>query len=456
MNEEQPIEKDQIEEQSFSILAWRDSGKYHDRKGFLVGILKQPQEKPAVLEHLVELRLLCETLGLPVVGENAFTVRTFSAATYMSKGKIEELMKEVEQSGADIIVFDNEISPAQQRNLEEILNLPVIDRTEVILGVFGMRARSKEAKMQVELAQIQYTYPRLRHMWSHFSKQRGGGGGASGGGYLKGSGEKQIEIDRRLLKSRMERLRTEIGHIGDFRKTQRQKRERSQIPVFAIVGYTNAGKSTLLNALTQADVYVEDKLFATLDTTTRRFILPTKQEILLIDTVGFIRKLPHLLVASFKSTLEEAFQADFLIHLIDASHHNALEHAETTYKVLEELNVEHKPVITVLNKIDKINADDKAQYAVYQKLRLRFPRVQEISALEHKGFEDLLSEMIFVGVKKKVICLYRIPQSEYTVMTKLTKCASILEKNYEENDIIIKAEIEEEDAKLFEKWKVEA
>ena len=311
--------------------------------------------KPIYLEHLQELSLLAETYGVNVLHKEVCAIRRYDSATYVTEGKLQELVDAAKEHQVNLVIFDDEIAPSQQRNLEKEFGVPVIDRTELILGVFAQRAQTKEARLQIELAKVKYEAPRLKRLWTHLSRQKGtaGSGGSGGvGGYTKGEGEKQIEIDRRILKRKIDQLQTEIEEVKAHRETQRSSRQRSQIPVFALIGYTNVGKSTLLNALTNAGVFVEDKLFATLDTTTRKFTMSNGQEILLIDTVGFIRKLPHLVIAAFKSTLEEAFQSDILLHLVDVSHPMAEEQAETTYEVLRELNSESTPIITVLNKID--------------------------------------------------------------------------------------------------------
>ena len=340
------------------------------------------------------------------------------------------------EKNVDLIVFDDEITPAQQRNLQQAFQRDVIDRTEVILGVFGQRAQTKEARLQIELAKVKYEAPRLKRLWTHLSRQKGTSGSGGGGAYLKGEGEKQIEIDRRILKRKIDQLQKEILEVKAHRDTQRISRLRSEIPVFAIIGYTNAGKSTLLNALTHAGVFVEDKLFATLDTTTRKFTLKNHQEILLIDTVGFIRKLPHLLVAAFKSTLEEAFEADILLHLIDASHPMAEEQAATTYEVLKELNVKGKPMITVLNKIDKISDP-----TLLQRLRILYPKSVQISALTHQGFEELQQAMIQELSRLRQLIKVRIPQSQYALVSEVIRFGHVIDQDYDENDVLLNVEV---------------
>ena len=405
------------------------------RKAMLVSVYKGGGALETCEEHLRELELLCETFGVAVLAKVPCQVRTISASTFVSAGKLDELMARAMELKADLVVFDDEISPGQQRNLEESFKIPVIDRTEVILGVFAQRAHTKEAKLQVELAQLKYQAPRLKRMWTHLSRQQGTGGGGTGA-YLKGAGEKQIEIDRRLLKDRMGHLMDRIEELKSYRNTQHGLREKAQIPLFAIIGYTNAGKSTLLNALTDAGIFVEDKLFATLDTTTRKFTLGNKQDILLIDTVGFIRKLPHLLVAAFRSTLEEAVQADILLHLIDASHPMAEEQAAATFDVLEELGAKDKSIITVLNKIDA--CPDKS---MINRLRIKYPKNVQISALKREGFDELLHKMEEELSHKRQIVNFRIPQSDYAIVSEVTRKGHVLHQEYDGNDVLLRVEV---------------
>lgn len=404
-----------------------------ERKALLVAIYQGSAQLPECEEHLDELELLCETYGIEVVRKLPCQVRKFNASTLISSGKVEEIGELAKELDVDVIVFDDEVAPSQQRNLEKIYKTPVIDRSEVIIGVFAQRAHSKEAKLQVELARLKYLAPRLKRMWTHLSRQQATAGG---GAYLKGKGEKQIEIDRRLLKTRITQLQKEISAVQAHRDTQRIQRERSEIPTFAIVGYTNAGKSTLLNALTEAGIFTEDKLFATLDTTTRKFTLPNNQEILLTDTVGFIRKLPHLLVAAFRSTLEEAVQADILIHLIDSTHPMALEQAEATIDVLNELGAKDKPMITALNKIDRLE-----DQSILKKLRSRFPKTVNLSALQKQGFDELIDLMMEELQKRRKVINLRIPQKDYAVVSEVMRHGNIVSQDYEENDVIIRVDL---------------
>ena len=385
-------------------------------------------------DHLEELSLLTETYGVDTADSMLLPCRKFLAATLMTTGKLEELVAHVEEIKPDVVIFDDEISPAQQRNLEKILRVPVIDRTEVILGVFADRAHTKEAKLQVELARVQYQLPRLKNLWTHLGRQAGTMGG--GGAYLKGEGEKQIEIDRRIVKKRINTLRDEIQDLASHRETLRSSRQKSHLPVFGLVGYTNAGKSTLLNALTGADAFVEDKLFATLDTTTRKLTLANNQEMLLIDTVGFIRKLPHQLVAAFRSTLEEAAYADILLHVVDVSHPAAAEQADTTIQVLKELRAADKPIITVLNKIDRCKDLQMAA-----RIRLKFPHTVQISALTRQGFAELEEMMLEELKKRRTTVKLRIPQKEYGIVNEILRQGHLLQQEYEENDILIQIEL---------------
>lgn len=382
-------------------------------------------------ENLEELSRLCDTYGLEAVAKVPCPIRKIEAATFLGEGKVQELVTMAEQLGAALIIFDEEITPYQQRNLEKIFKKPVIDRTELIIEVFAQRAQTREARLQVELAKIKYQMPRLKRMWTHLSRQVAGAGGA-----LKGPGETQIEIDRRTLRRRIDQLQKEIKEVAAKRGVQRTARLRSRIPTFAIVGYTNAGKSTLLRALTKAEVLVEDKLFATLDTTTRKFVLPNRQEILLVDTVGFIRKIPHTLVAAFKSTLEEALHTDILLHLIDVSHPSAELQAEATVHVLKELGAEERPVITVLNKIDACTTP-----GILARLRIKYPRSVQISALKGTGFDELLELMMKeISSLRKTVKL-RIPQSHYALVSTLMKEGRVISSDYEENDVLLEVEI---------------
>lgn len=402
-----------------------------DKRALVVGT-HSGQDRLEAEDNLKELEALLETYGAEVVGRSLNVLRKKVASTFIGKGKVEELVQEAHQTGANLIVFDDELLPSQQRNLEQQFGLTVFDRTEVILAVFGQRAQTREAKLQIELAKTKYQAPRLKRMWTHLSRQRGGGVN------MKGEGETQIEMDRRMIKVKVARLNKEISQVQHDRKIQSHARKRANIPTFAIVGYTNAGKSTLLKHLTQAEVLVEDKLFATLDTTTRKFTLPNKQDILLTDTVGFIRKLPHLLVAAFRSTLEESVDADILIHLVDASHINYKKQIEATEEVLKQLGVLDKPRILVFNKVDNCDPDRALE------LKIKHPGSLAISALTGEGivgFEEALEQALR---NLRVRVTLRIPHDKYKLVNELHEKGFVTLTDYEDDYVLLQAEIPSE------------
>jgi len=334
------------------------------QKAFLVGADIRSTEHRAKGQHLTlqasmeELALLCDTAGLDVVGTMTQTLDTPNVSTYIGPGKVDELVTWKESTGFEVVVFDDELSPRHQRELEEKLGdkVIVLDRTSLILDIFAQHARTAEGSLQVELAQYEYRLPRLTRQWTHLARQAGGGAGRSGNGGvgLRGPGEKQLEIDRRRIREVISRLKKDLDKVREQRATHRKQRKRSEAPVVAIVGYTNAGKSTLLNTLARADVLAENKLFATLDPTTRQVRLPHGHTVLMTDTVGFIQKLPTQLVAAFRATLEEIVEADALLHVVDATHPNALEQAETVMQTLSELGAGNKQMVIALNKADRL------------------------------------------------------------------------------------------------------
>ena len=292
-----------------------------------------------------ELAQLANTAGADVIGRLIQRLYVPSRTHYLGKGKLDELLSLKGSVNYDVVIFDDELSPLQQRNLEEALQVKIIDRAALILDIFAKRALTREGQLQVELAQHQYLFPRLAGQWSHLERLGGGIG-------TRGPGESQLETDRRLIRQKIHRLKVRIEEIRKHRRLYRQQRRESGIPIVALIGYTNAGKSTLLNVLSRADVFVEDKLFATLDPTTRRLTLPDKNVVLLTDTVGFIRKLPPTIVTAFRATLEELSEANILLHVVDLASHNAAERCQTVEDILTDLNLKDKPRITVLNKID--------------------------------------------------------------------------------------------------------
>ncbi len=321
-------------------------------RAYLVAVDRHGAALPA-RESLAELSELARTAGAKVVGLALQRRSSPQPATYIGSGKLREVADACIEQRANTVIFDDELAPSQQRNLEEALQLKVIDRTALILDIFAMRASTREGRLQVELAQTDYLLPRLRGQWSHLERMEGAIG-------LRGPGETQIETDRRLVRRRMSKLKKDLEQVRVQRELYRRKRRRSGVPVVALIGYTNAGKTTLMRALSGADQRAEDKLFATLDPVTRRMALPSGRPALLTDTVGFIQKLPTQLVASFRATLEELEEADILLHVVDVSHPHAGVHAETVEGVLRDLSVLGRPTIVALNKIDALTGDDDA------------------------------------------------------------------------------------------------
>jgi len=338
-------------------------------------------------DSLAELGTLARTAGADVVGTMIQRLRHPDSATYIGKGRAQELSYLEKQLGFDLVIFDDELSPSQQRNLERLLEARIIDRTTLILDIFAQHARTREGRLQVELAQLEYRLPRLTGRGVELSRQAGGtrsaGGTGTGGAIgVRGPGETKLEIDRRRIRGRIAELREDIEGVREQRLIHRQQRAAQAIPVVAVVGYTNAGKSTLFNALTHADVLAENKLFATLDPITRHEMLPGNQEVLFTDTVGFIQKLPTKLIAAFRATLEEVIDADLLLEVVDVSHENAIEQSETVNDVLHDLNAGEKPRVTALNKIDLLDDPEELDTSLY-------PNAVPVSALKHIGLDAL-------------------------------------------------------------------
>jgi GTP-binding protein HflX len=364
------------------MLLYTDVQKIYEiqekpKRAFLISILDN--------ETNDEISRLCETLALDIICHEKIRVREKSSKFGIGSGKAEELAQKAGEFGADLIVVDWDPSPSQQRNWENLCGIPVVDRQEIIIRIFADRASTREAELQVKLAQLTYFLPRLTHKYIDLSQQRGGRYGT------KGAGETKLETDRRKIEKRIQQLEKEIEQIRKQRQTQRRQRQRANIPVCAIVGYTNSGKSSLLNALTGAGVLAEDKLFATLDAVTRRFQPVPGVQVLLTDTVGFIRFLPHSLVKAFRSTLEEAALADILIHILDASEPDIQGNYETTLAVLGELGAQEIPVIILLNKIDRLNANGEI---TVDDLSGRFPGSIAVSAKNGTGLDELKARIV--------------------------------------------------------------
>jgi GTP-binding protein HflX len=362
-------------------------------KAFLVGVEIRGNEQILTLEDsLTELALLAETAGVEVVGQTTQHLDKPNVKTYIGSGKVDEIQMLVEELKANVILFDDELSPRHLRELEIKLgnNVRIVDRTALILDVFSQHADTNEGSLQVELAQYEYRLPRLTRAWTHLARQAGGGLGRSGnvGGVgLRGPGETQLEVDRREIRLRIKHLKEQLEKVRTHRQQYRSRRKKALVPVVALVGYTNAGKSTLLNCLSKSNVYVADKLFATLDPTTRRVNFSNGHVALFTDTVGFIQKLPTMLVAAFRATLEEISEADLLIHVIDVSHPQAHEQARAVYQTLVEIEADHIPILTALNKIDILTDPNRAREALSN-----YPSAVAISALTGEGVSDLLEK----------------------------------------------------------------
>lgn len=397
-------------------------------RAFLIGAYFDRREEEDAQALLDELQELVETLGIAIAGKELVFVREANPRYLLGKGKAAELIAQAKELDADCIVIDNELSPAQQRAWEQDSNSCVIDRHEVILDIFNMRARTKEARLQVELARLEYSLPRLTRMWMHLDRQGGGssGGSSGSGGATRGEGETQLEVDRRLSSKRVDKLKAELEEVKKQRETARKERARVSVPMAAIVGYTNAGKSSLLNRLTNAEVLVEDKLFATLDTTTRRLELPDGQALLVTDTVGFVRNLPHDLVQSFRATLEESVIADFLIQVLDASSKHVMEMYRTTTSVLKELGAGDKKVLVVLNKIDLVEPDR------LRELQREFPDAESISIRTGEGMDALMHRLHHMMIDRVVRMDLTIPLHRMDLVALAHQEGKVLSEDYEQ------------------------
>ncbi len=394
-------------------------------RAFLVGIQSSDMVAGEARELLAELEELVQNLRIDVVGAELVNLRQPTPATLVGSGKTEELIARAKELEADLIVFDTSLSPAQQRNWEKASGMAVIDREEVILDIFADRASTREAVLQVALARMEYSLPRLTRAWTHLSRQRGKGG-------MGGEGETQLEQDRRLVNDRITRLKRELAEVRKQRGVQRHKRQRVPVPTAAIVGYTNAGKSSLLNSLTGAAVLAEDKLFATLDPTTRQLILRGNQKLLVTDTVGFIRRLPHGLVEAFKATLEEAIVADFLIHVLDVTAPNVAAHHATTLGVLGELGADEKRILTVFNKTD---AADEAQLL---RARALAPDAIFLSARTGDGLaalEDQCLELIADAFGQLTVL---IPHARYDLIARAHQIGHVQQEEQRDDGVWLK------------------
>jgi GTPase len=401
------------------------------RPTLLIGSYTDQAQREEAASLLDELEELVDTLGLPVREKVLVFHRELHARFLLGSGKAQELADRVKSEELGALIFDHDLSPSQQRNWEELAGVPVLDRQKVILDIFAGRAQTREARLQIELAQHEYMLPRLTRAWGHLGGQ-GGGIGA------KGEGESQLEQDRRRMWKSMDRLKRELEQVRSARATQRKDRQRTPVPNCAIVGYTNAGKSSLLRRLTGAEVLVEDKLFATLDTTTRKVALPSKKPLLLTDTVGFVRKLPHRLVEAFKATLEEAAKADFLLHLLDASAKEVMSFYTTTMRVLEELGAGDRPMLIVFNKIDKVEDE-----STLRALRTHFPDAHFISVHTGAGLDELLARMDDLAGPGSVTKTWCFPGEESARLAMVHRCGQVRDIQYEGSNTIVTATVPE-------------
>ena len=396
-------------------------------EGVVIGISSRTVSKELLEEYLDELVLLADTAGVAIVHKFSQDRDRINSATYIGSGKADEIGEIVTKEKIRLVIFDDDLSPVQVRNLEKLITCKILDRSGLILDIFAKRAKSKEAMTQVELAQLQYLLPRLTRQWTHLSKQYGGVG-------TKGPGETQIETDRRAIRTRISHLKEKLAGINRERDVQRKGREA--LTRVAMVGYTNAGKSTLFRALTGADVFIEDRLFATLDTTVRKITPAPGKTFLLSDTVGFIRKLPSHLIASFRSTLSEVVEADLLLHVIDCSHTQAADHIATVRATLSELGAGEKPVLHVFNKIDRL-----ADRSLIPELEEGYPPSVFISATRNINVPALTAKIMELLDTDAVERTLTFHQGEYALISRLHEIAELLETKYRENNVEIRCRV---------------
>ena len=408
-------------------------------RGFIVGVQLKGEDAWCIDGSLDELEELVGTAGGEVAGRGTQRLDKVNAATFIGPGKAREFAEQCTEAKVDTVVFDEELSSAQGRNLEKIFECKILDRTALILDIFSQRARTREGKLQVELAQLNHLLPRLTRFWTHLSRQKGGIG------MRGGEGESQLEVDRRKVRERIDRIQRDLELVMRHRSVQRTGRKRNQWPLGSLVGYTNAGKSTLYNAITGASTLTEDKLFATLDPMTRRLRLPTNQNVLLSDTVGFIRKLPHDLVDAFKATLEEVIEADLLLHVVDISSPQAQEQIEAVNVVLDELDVADKRTLMVFNKIDRVTAPGLAKRFTDQ-----YPNSIVVSARSGEGFDACMSELGKQLRPVREMLELSIPHSQPEVIAQLHEVGQVLERDYDASEALFKALIPPSHRALFE------
>lgn len=404
-------------------------------KAVIISVIRKGSDRAVSDEHLDELEFLVQTAGAEIIERFVQELAKPNSSTMVGSGKAEEIKEYIKENSVNLAIFDDDLSPVQVRNLEKIFEVKVIDRSGLILDIFVKHARTNEAKTQVELAQLQYVMPRLTRMWTHLSKQFGGIG-------TKGPGETQIETDRRAIKQRIQMLKEKLDDIT--RNKEVQRKNRSSFPRFSLVGYTNAGKSTLMNVLTDAGVYVENKLFATLDTTVRQFTMPAGMSALLSDTVGFIRKLPTHLIASFRSTLAEAAEADVIVHVVDVSHPFFRDQIKVVEETLESLKIKNKPTILVLNKIDLIE-----DYIGINAIKQEFDKSIFVSAKRHINIQALLEKFQDVYNEQSKEIKFILPYNRMDMIAMLYKCAEIITKNEGDEGIDFSVRVQPDDLDFF-------
>ncbi|MBM7845226.1 GTPase HflX [Herpetosiphon giganteus] len=407
-------------------------------------------------DSLDELALLADTAGLEVVGTVSQKLDHPNPKTYIGPGKVREVADLRSETPYDVVIFDEELSPSQARNLEEAIKVKVIDRTTLILDIFAQHARTREGSLQVELAQYDYLLPRLRRAWTHLERQSGGGGGGSGVGVgLRGPGETQLESDQRIIGKRIALLKEQLADVHRHRELYRQNRQESGLPIISVVGYTNAGKSTLLNRLAQADVLAADMLFATLDPTTRKVALPGGRAVLMTDTVGFIQRLPTALVAAFRATLEEIAEADVLLHVLDLTHANVEEQFKTVMDTLSELKVQDKPILTVFNKIDKIDVPSDTEIVrMITELGLPIDRWVAISAQQNIGIDRLQAAIEQMLMERMVKFEVMIPYKANELVALWHERGMIESEEFGEEGTTLKGAVPRQFAHRYEQYRL--
>lgn len=430
---------DELDELELEPESWQELQKV-EKTAFVASLVRQGETEKENQASLDELIRLADTAGIEVLGTYSQKRNQPERATFFGKGFLDELSRKMMQAQAEMLIVNEELSPMQGRNIQRDYSINVIDRTEVILSIFHDHARTREAKLQVKLAELEYQLPRLKKLWGHFDKERGSARSA-GGSATRGMGEKQIEIDKRIIKVQIKRIHREIGQITHQKETQRKQREKTK--KICLVGYTNAGKSTLFNHLTQAGVLVEDKLFATLDSTSRQLKLVTGNPVVLSDTVGFISKLPHHLVASFKATLMEVQDADLLLHLVDVSDERHAYYIEEVNSVLSQIKADSIPQLLVFNKIDKL--DDRLLSLLVRK----YPDAVFVSAGQGENIDTMLEKVENMVLGNSLLKL-RLPYDKSALVSRLHEIAVIKNEDYKEDGIYLEVEIGRDDRYLVE------